>query len=614
MNRISLYGVLVLSLAAIGQAAVPAASPRAAKKIAPPDPAELAKRLEEARSAFDRAKTSGNAVERVIEANNLGVALLRSGRTTEAVEVYRTNPPTSEPAMQALTSAYQFNYARALETQNTPDSLRDAAQRFQGVMEANPQFVDAARGLDRTLRAATVLDWARSDRLVVTLLEQADRGVAQRPLMRVARDDHLKPVVDKWKKDPQFWPVFASVLRLFQTLDDPDEVAYTAPSFSRHASGNADAEEALREIGALFDPKVDLYKATSGPRLPALHRVLHHIDETYPEVVNLARSRLSIVARLAGDRFARARLDPNPAHFKWMKGANVSALPARAVDRYRVSLEIARENEDFHAESTALTEIARLVLRYGKDVYPPGVAELVRKKQQVKGQGLRNARTIQDWSDILACRIMLARLTERFPVGKGQGAIPSATWWEYAINAEEHLVERDPKWPRSIELRAELARALGKNHPERVYAVLLEAAALAVYADKSDRARALLTEARLAAPKEAPKETIANDFRASLVSEWSHDLGARLPSGWRLTETNVTSDSRADLTIKNEADDSLEVSPTLAYRVEDGVQTVRWAGDESLATGDRSSLTKIVDDGWARLTGRLKTAASLNPK
>jgi len=103
-------------------------------------------RLEAAKEAYGKAISTGTSQQQAIARNNLGVLLLRSGNTRDAVSAFKQiNAASLQGPQQYL---YHYNFARALEQDNDPVS---SFTEYAVALKLRPDFESAAAGAFRVL-------------------------------------------------------------------------------------------------------------------------------------------------------------------------------------------------------------------------------------------------------------------------------------------------------------------------------------------------------------------------------------------------------------------------------------------------------------------------------
>jgi tetratricopeptide (TPR) repeat protein len=550
--------------------------------------------LTDAQNRLDAAIKAGSSTNILVRASNLGVIQLRLKQGMEAIATYEKYAPTDPIASDDLASAYDFNFARALESAGTEQSLARAYAKYEKQLVGDPLPLPAARGMDRVICARKEPDWRRTDTLVLALLAQALKELRFRDYMRLARS-HLRDAVRKWRSDLQLAPSIAPVLSLLAFEDDPEEVHYVIRGFLHEMEvkppGDQHYKACLAELETISKSSVKMAGLQS---IAALVNILDKAGS----LKALAYERVVEFLHLEAKRMVKKK------------------VPARAMDRFVLARILSDKNHYLHGSAQSLIAMGQLILRYGVQIYPGKIQELADLLKNTRDQILQGADSQEEWSDSYAGRVTLASLFDRFTIARTveQNSKIAAEQWQLAVQAERELRHFDPTLTPSVDLRAHLAQAAVKAQSwAEAHTAYLEAAAgyaFARQANKEEESLRAASRIRLAHPE------LKLDFAYASVlrSTWSQYLIGQLPAGWKLHEKTdpgmvnwTVAQLRGTILPDLTAISVRRAEPaTLRFTASDGKPSLNWTERGLLDGSERHQVERILQDGWVALDAKLK--------
>jgi len=370
-------------------------------------------RYVQAIDVLDEASKVGDPTQRALAQNNRAALLMRIGKQSDALAIYRNIDWSGlDPSQQSIC---RYNFGRALEEQG---DLASAYMQYSAALELNPEFGRAVDAAFRSLRAS------KSPEIDATV-SLADRLVAGKHTEELA--NNLYQAIQAWAQIPSSTNLLAPLLRYY--------VAATVDQSAFQKSGTPVLEQASNVNPSWKSATEDLntaYLATL--KLPA---EAYQANARFP-FFSATKERSvasSALLKMIGDLRARA-------------GDN-----AQALSRYFYAWGLNRENTESLVYLTAL-------LREYPDLDPRHafLNRLIENLFSMKGEAYRSS----DYLNVLRLHTLLGTVYEDLGKwGPESCAGDNGPWdrahcprnalfqWEHALAAAEQVRKQNPNFPPS---------------------------------------------------------------------------------------------------------------------------------------------------------------------
>lgn len=369
-------------------------------------------RLAEAVESYQNAIQWGDLDQQAYARNSLGVLLLRQGKTSESVAVFREID--LERIAPVTRFAYVYNYGRALEKNR---DLQSAYAQYRRTLELQPRFEPAIESAFRVLQQSSPPNIREAAGLGRQLVERGSAAFTAR---------QIHALLKAWSTAPDVTELLTVLVQYYVSASvDPAQ-------FDKSESGD------LRGLGA-----------TS----PALSRPIDEIHTAYfgNFPANFHHGAARDVFRSWA--YSRERAALFSALLKRIGDYYDSReAPDKALPRYSAAWMLNT------ADSEPAVYAAAIIRDHAKTLDPQGrlFNQLLETLFMQKG----GAYFEKDWPNILRFHVILGTIFEREKIwGSSHDPRSAIFQWENALEAEKQIRQVDKNFPPSPGIHASLALA-----------------------------------------------------------------------------------------------------------------------------------------------------------
>lgn len=364
--------------------------------------------LDKAANTYREVTAIGTAPQKLLAQNNLGILLLRQGKAKEALQVLQEMSYLKVASSEGY--VYAYNTARALEQTGDPTA---AFKLYAEALQTQPAFEPAIDGAFRVLWKSAPQGLSDATYLAQQLI---DRGEAERVTPR------LRESLKVWGADPQLQRLLAQLVRCYAELSlDPaafDKTEWPAMvPLIEGPSGRAVREIRLAFAGPLEAAFYDRYEL--GP-------VRAWREEPWKA------QPYSLLLRRLGDGYRRhGRFDD-------------------ALARYALAWSLNPEDVEAALYAADLLQEEPKILDPENRLLNQFIEKLFESKAK--------AYLGNDWLNILRLHTVLGTIYVRQEKWGTPNSPRGALFqFEHALRAEKEYRAKNPKFPESPGLHAQLA-------------------------------------------------------------------------------------------------------------------------------------------------------------
>jgi len=377
-------------------------------------------RLEAAKEAYGKAISTGTSQQQAIARNNLGVLLLRSGNTRDAVSAFKQiNAASLQGPQQYL---YHYNFARALEQDNDPVS---SFTEYAVALKLRPDFESAAAGAFRVLsKLQSGIQLTDVTKVVNSMIASGQSSSAA---------DRIYAVLDTGGVGTLRRELVGLLLRCIADAT-PDVTSFQKSERQRLSA----LRDRFPDLSDQLDDVRNAYEAELWSRINTTS--INPFSRSWSDTATL-KNAMSLCLKRVAQSYAR------------------NANPKEALARYYLSWDL--DHEDFEAAVYAAdasradgipVEVGHRLL----DRLIPELDRYISKLFEGKSQAYQAIRG----QEILRLHMVLAGILENEEKW-GPSSNPHSVIFqlEHAAEAEKRLRAQNPKFPPTPGLHSRLAEA-----------------------------------------------------------------------------------------------------------------------------------------------------------